>query len=494
MEAVALRRLFPAELPPVASVKRFFGHTLAASGAIKAVLAVSTLLEQALPPSLGFAEADPNVGFAPVPHYTERPVKHLLSNSFGFGGNNVTLVFSRAECAAPRTIPPKLISVKRLAIAGAGVISAAGQSVAPFASRLGTDSVSPLPQEIAGKSIKVGAYVCGEIGVDQIEPAKRRRLSRFQQMALVAAKQSLPEAGVFNPRRVCVGFGTGFGSLKETAAFLENMILKEERAPRPLFFTNSVHNTLAAQVAMEFGYQGTNSTPVQREISFEVALWQMARELVTGRADYVLAGSADELSPYQLMAGARWGWWQEDTPTIAPFGKKLRDKQQPLAGEGCGCVMMCRSEGNAAVLGHLSAVAIGRTAVEPDGRVDAAMEAKWLRTQIERHGWPLTSVDLLLTGANGGEVDSDYAAVGRELAHLAGRQMACGAYKQWCGEFASASAIGFIVALGLVRGEIPASACVAASPQGESVSAIPRHVVLYTLARGGMKSMCGVTA
>ena len=100
MEAKALRRLFGDSVPPFSSVKRFFGHTLAASGAIKAVVCIRALQEQAVPASLGCDTTDPKIGLEPVRQFRELPLEHILSNSFGFGGNNAALVFSHPDSLA----------------------------------------------------------------------------------------------------------------------------------------------------------------------------------------------------------------------------------------------------------------------------------------------------------------------------------------------------------------------------------------------------------
>ena len=105
MEAKALRRLLGDRIPPVASVKRFFGHTLAASGAIKAVVCVQALQEQHIPGNPGFEQSDPALGREPVRRFQPWALSHLLSNSFGFGGNNVVLVLTKAdtETKAPQS-------------------------------------------------------------------------------------------------------------------------------------------------------------------------------------------------------------------------------------------------------------------------------------------------------------------------------------------------------------------------------------------------------
>ena len=80
----------------------------------------------------------------------------------------------------------------------------------------GGASVSAFDVPCAAPPARMPVYACPDFGVDQfIDPVKRRRLSRFQQMALVAARQSLPmdwQASVA-PERICVALGTGLGSL-----------------------------------------------------------------------------------------------------------------------------------------------------------------------------------------------------------------------------------------------------------------------------------------
>jgi hypothetical protein len=129
-------------------------------------------------------------------------------------------------------------------------------------------------------------------------------LSRLQQMTLAAAKRCLP-AGI-DPVRTCVAIGTALGSANEATAFVENLIARNEAEPLPARFTNSVHNALAAQVAIECGFKGMNSTPTCHEISFEAALWHALQELRAGTASVAVAGVADERNPYATAVLERW--------------------------------------------------------------------------------------------------------------------------------------------------------------------------------------------
>ena len=83
---------------PVSSSKSYFGHTLGASGAVEAVVTVLALQHQVAPPTLRLRENAPECGLDCIPH-TPRPLAmtHVLSNTFGFGGSNVSLLFRRAQ-------------------------------------------------------------------------------------------------------------------------------------------------------------------------------------------------------------------------------------------------------------------------------------------------------------------------------------------------------------------------------------------------------------
>ena len=81
---------------PVSSSKSYFGHTLGASGGVEAVISVMALREQLAPPTLRLTSAAVDCTLDYIPH-TPRPMPmtNVLSNTFGFGGSNVSLLFAR---------------------------------------------------------------------------------------------------------------------------------------------------------------------------------------------------------------------------------------------------------------------------------------------------------------------------------------------------------------------------------------------------------------
>jgi len=94
-EALALRSLFAGTGPPVTAVKGTTGHMIAGSGAVEAVVALASATKCLVPPVSGLRTLDPDIGLDIVQGAprTLRPGP-ALSNSFGFGGANTTLVLA----------------------------------------------------------------------------------------------------------------------------------------------------------------------------------------------------------------------------------------------------------------------------------------------------------------------------------------------------------------------------------------------------------------
>jgi len=424
-EAKALKAVFGATVPPFSSTKRVFGHALAASGALEAVVCIEALRRQQLPGNPGFQQIDPAIGLAPVTETRAAKLAHVMSNSFGFGGNNAVLIFSQAD-VTPQTRPTP---VQPAHVTSLGTIL-------PDAV-VERETQWPLPVE------KVTVHACGPFAdAGTLNPIQRRRLSRLCQMAILAARR----AGRPDPsQRVAITLGTGFGSLDEGAIFLENLIAKDEAEPMPTRFPGSVHNAPAGQIAIDLAAHGMNSAPTADEISFESALWQAMNQLACDEADEAFAGALDELNKYPLYLGKRWGVWDQDN----------------LPGEAA--VFARLSQKAAGPLARITALRLGRFR-QP---FDANAEARWIADSIH-----LASAAVIVTGAQGWrKFDSRYLDVVAELNRIAPQPLTQQTYKQDCGEFPAASAVGF------------ARAVTIAKERGCGV-------LLYTLALRGGKAVC----
>lgn len=96
-EGTAIKRIFGEQLPAVSSTKSFTGHTLGACGGIEAAYAVMCLVHQCVLPNLRFETEIPETGIRPETKFRDGvPIHHVMSNSFGFGGNCSSIIFSAA--------------------------------------------------------------------------------------------------------------------------------------------------------------------------------------------------------------------------------------------------------------------------------------------------------------------------------------------------------------------------------------------------------------
>lgn len=96
-EGRAIERIFGTSVPDLSSTKPFTGHTLAAAAAIEAVYSILALQHGIVFPNLNFQTPMPEVSLIPQTELKHKPIQHVLSNSFGFGGNCSTVLFSKSK-------------------------------------------------------------------------------------------------------------------------------------------------------------------------------------------------------------------------------------------------------------------------------------------------------------------------------------------------------------------------------------------------------------
>ncbi|TWJ18998.1 beta-ketoacyl synthase N-terminal-like domain-containing protein [Geobacter argillaceus] len=197
-----------------------------------------------------------------------------------------------------------------IVVTGLAAVTAAGVGIAPLVSALesGTSRLTPVPGEIIGES----GYSWGKAdqfkAADYMPPLKARKFDRCSLLAVVGAGLALADAGLakgeFEPSRAGIALGCGFGGIANSADFLAGYFTGGAEGLSPMLFPNTVANAAASNASIEHGLQGPNVTTVQRFCSAESAVAMACRFLEEGRADLMLAGGVDELTPL-MMQGFR---------------------------------------------------------------------------------------------------------------------------------------------------------------------------------------------
>lgn len=98
LETMAIKKVFGENVPPVSSTKSMIGHTLGAAGAIEALVCILAMRDGILPPTANYVTPDPECDLDYIPNVArKKQVDLCLSNSFGFGGHNVSLIIRKGE-------------------------------------------------------------------------------------------------------------------------------------------------------------------------------------------------------------------------------------------------------------------------------------------------------------------------------------------------------------------------------------------------------------
>ena len=95
-ESNAMLTVFDGKIPPFSSTKPYTGHTTSASGSIEVVISILSMQNNFIPPNLNFGIPMKEVNAIPLSTVVKNvELRHILTNSFGFGGNNTSLVLSK---------------------------------------------------------------------------------------------------------------------------------------------------------------------------------------------------------------------------------------------------------------------------------------------------------------------------------------------------------------------------------------------------------------
>ncbi len=271
-EAIAIRALFGGSVPPLSSIKGATGHSLAAAGAIEAVICSMGIREGLIPGNTGCREPDPDLMIQPVLEAMNKKISTVLSNSFGFGGNNACLVLG--DPTAPREIPIRMATASFEIIAGSCITGAGDLSQTITCLQEGKPCGGILPLADISKNL----------------PAREvRRLKRLPRLALALAIDAR-NAAAQDPAAIFLG--TAWGPLSETYDFLTKLYESDEQFTSPTDFVGSVHNAPAGQVAIWLKATGANITATGGDYSFEQALF--AASLAAGNGDTMLVMGTDE--------------------------------------------------------------------------------------------------------------------------------------------------------------------------------------------------------
>lgn len=409
-EAAALARVFAEEASPwISSTKSYTGHTTSASGSIESVICILAMRHGFVPASLGLNDpiAEGKLRFAPA-EVTRQGLAHVMCNSFGFGGNDSSLIFSAIEGEQRDAKPGVAVDSAPICIKAAEQISCQ----------------APLSEQwMAGPAMPDAPYQrsADPNFRDFFPPLVARKMGRLIKRAVVTSLRAMDRSGIAVPDAIITG--TGLGCVENTESFLTALTDRGEELLQPTQFMQSTHNTIGSMIAIHTGNHGYNATYSQKSVSMESALLDAYQQMRLGAIDSALVGAHDEVTPtyYTLLEKIGYVGAQGQTPCC----------------EASVSIMLGR---------------------EPQGSLCRLDRVQLVNAPTKDQLFALVSQsvpDVVMLGINGNEAnDSPYAEI---LCLLGDVSIPAAQYKSVFGECYSASGLGlYALAHCLDRGSVPA--------------------------------------
>lgn len=356
----------------------------------------------------------------------------------------------------------------RVAVTGLGIVSPIGIGRDAFWEGLfaGRSGIGPLS---AFEPIGCRSRLAGEIR--DFDPAAilgrqgLRLLDRTTRLALAASALALSDAGLSDARdgdEVGIALGTLAGSASSRGDFCAQAMRDGIRGVNPALFPNTVVNSPASQVAIRFAAHAFNATIAGAGHASLEAIEYGAAMIRLGRARVVLAGGAEELSPWTYEAYDRLGLLAHETPArgeeAAPFA---RGRNGLVLGEGAAMVVLesiddARRRG-ATIYAEYRGAGTSTDLRVSSGPPRAKTMARAIEAALARAGVASREVDWVAAGGAGTVAGDRAEARALQLALAAEGGVRVSAVKAQVGDALGASgAIQVAAALGsLARQTIP---------------------------------------
>ena len=266
-ESQALIRIFGEDMPEISSTKAFTGHTTSASGSIEAVICILAMQNNFTPANLGWKNKIEG-GIVPTLGNDNIVLENVICNSFGFGGNDSSMVISKS---AP-------VSVE--------------------------ENTPEYSYKIVAEEVVTDVEVLKELK-EFVSPMESRRMGKLMKAAHLTSLRALKKAGIECPDAIITA--TSRGMLEISLLFLDDITAFGEELLKPTLFMQSTHNTLSSAIAIRTKCHGYNTTYSHGDESFEWAMRDAVRLIQTGKVNSVLVGSFDESTPSFSMIAERSG-------------------------------------------------------------------------------------------------------------------------------------------------------------------------------------------
>lgn len=239
-------------------------------------------------------------------------------------------------------------NMRRVVVTGMGAITALGLNVDAFWEQVkaGTCAVAPIESfDTSDYKVKLAAEIKDFDPKQFIEPKAARRMERFSQFAVAAAKEALAQSGLSladeDPYMVGVSIGSGIGAMQAMEANAEKLREKGPNRLDPLLIPKMISNMAAGNVSIAYGLKGKCINVVTACATGTHSIGEGYRSIQCGDADVMLCGGTEasitplSIAGFQVLTALSTA--TDPTRASIPFDK---DRSGFVMGEGAGVVVL----------------------------------------------------------------------------------------------------------------------------------------------------------
>lgn len=279
----------------VSSTKAMVGHCLGAAGSIEAVFSIKALTQNKVPATIGYSEEDlrtlseraGKIDFMPN-NSKEKALQTVMSNSFAFGGNNASIIFSEkaGDVRAER-------DAGKIHITGLGIVSSCGNGIENYVKKFNDE----IPPEGVSTQSKIEIPEFDELG---LKMAFYRKLDKFSQIQAVSGMKALRDAGleVNDGNAVDIGLivGTADGPLSTICEFQQTIVERGNFYGSAFKFPHTVYNAAGGYLSICSGIKGYTATITNGAQAGLQSVAYAAEELRQKKSRIIMATGNDENS------------------------------------------------------------------------------------------------------------------------------------------------------------------------------------------------------
>lgn len=342
------------------SNKGVVGHCMGAAGAVEFFIASRSVVDGVIPPTFHGEKQKEFAGIHIVKEAVADPCKFVLSNSFAFGGNNITVGISAPGYFDFAQLDNQMID-DDVVITGIGAIGNKHTSFEAYTALLANNDVEFLANEAyVGKYNSIYHGVVPAFDYRRfMSPDFFRKTDLISKLSLVSSVGAIKDSGLKivrgNEERVGLIYGTGTGPISTIEKLNLEIVQNGLAGMNAFFFPNSVCNAAPGYITMNSRIKGTTITINCGGATFASNMLYAKLILLQNKADYVIVTVADDYNEVYHAAYDRIRHLPEGNKITEFFG----DKNSTILSPGSVSIMLEREKTAEARGGKMYAKVVG---------------------------------------------------------------------------------------------------------------------------------------